>query len=140
MITKKEFEQFKKDIKKEDKWFDTCSFYMTKRQETLHTATVALVCNLSYENQIKHYKDSIAKVNSYDTWTQEEKNHHRDSCLSRISNYEERLAKYHTPENEAKARLEQLKNTNAFKKLASMGVTVELVLDSMNCYIARFHY
>ena len=140
MITKKDFEQFKKAIKKEDKWFDTCAFYMTKRQELLHTATVTLVGNFSYESQIKYYKDSIERVDGYDTWTQEEKDKNREYCLNNIQKYEDRLATYGTPEEEAQVRFEQLKNTNAFKKLAAMGVTIELVLDSKDCYSARFHY
>ena len=139
MITKKDFEQFKKEIKKEDKWFDHCSFYMTKRQEALHTATVQLVGNFSFERDIESSKEAIKQVNSYDTWTQEEKDRSNEYYLRRIARYEARLAQFGTPEREAKARFEQLKNTNAFKKLASLGVRVELEL--IDCvYTARFHY
>lgn len=138
-MTKEQFTQFKKEIKKENHWFDTCAFYMTKRQEALHTATIGLVGNFAYERQIEYYRNSIEKVNRYDTWTQEEKERHEKYSLERIANYEKRLAEFSNPENEANHRIEQLKNTNAFKKLEALGVSVELVLMD-NVYTARFHY
>ena len=138
-MTKKDFEQFKKAIKKENEWFDSCAFYMTKRQEALHTATVALVGNFSFEKCIEYERDSIEKVNSYETWTSEEKKNHENRGLKTIAKYQERLDNFGTPENEAKYRFEQLKNSQAFKKLSDLGVSVELTLEG-NLFYARFHY
>jgi len=138
-MTKELFIKFKNELKKENKWFETCSFCMTKRQEALHTATIQLVGNFPYEWQIEQHQKSIERVQEYDTWTQEEKDSNKEYGLKMIQKYQDRLNKYGTPENEANSRFDSLRDSKAFKKLEDIGVSVELVLEG-NVFTARLHW
>lgn len=144
MITKKDFEQFKKEIKKENKMFERCAFYMTKRQEELHTATVALMFNMSFEKHIDGCLYDINRVSSWEEYDMSEEDIARKYRIIQdykndIEYFKEQIAKFGTPTKKAEFKFEQLKNTNAFKKLASLGVSVELTLEN-DMYYARFHY
>lgn len=115
---KKAWNLFKKEIAKEIDVDLTGCCYMNKKQIENGTATITIGNDLEFDWLIQHDRESIAKVNSYDSWTTEEKQRHEQRTLTYIADYEARKAKHGTKANEINYNAEQVLNSTAFKKLA----------------------
>lgn len=125
-MTKLEFTQFKKEIRKEIPEFQTHDFYMTKKQEALHTATICVASKISYEREIEYYKEHISSYQGckYDAYYY-------------INKFQSKLEKYGTPYNYALAMMKEMINSQAFKKLNDVRVEV---VEQSNCYYIRLYY
>ena len=141
---KKAFEIFKKEIAKELDFNDwqKSGFTMSKRQIELRTATY-LACNSrSFEHEIEAAAASIAKVMTYDTWTDEAKARHKADHQHVININEEMMARYGTKSNMLVQVKKDIEASKAFAKLQEVlgpiTLTTETKEDFYN-YI-RFNY
>ena len=137
---KKAWETMKKELKKE--LGIAHGFTMNAKQINNRTATYLVCNNIPYEEEIKREKDSNARVQAYDTWTEEAKAKYNAETERWVTQHEERLAKYGTKENEHRMVHEELVNSKAFKKFASNfeNVTTEFETKENWLYYIRFHY
>ena len=142
METKKAWNIFKKEIVKEGvNVSGNC--YMTSRQIANRTATILVCTNIPYAEEIKRENESLAKVIAYDTWTDAEKARSKEHCNARIAIYNRDMEKFGTKENELKITLEQIKNSNAFKKFcnnAEIEDTVKLSTETKVQYGIGLYY
>ena len=136
---KKAWETMKKELKKESGI--TYGFSMTAKQLNNRTATYC-VCNDSpYEEEIKREQKSMERIQSYDSWTAEEKANSCARSEENIAYYRAQLEAYGTKENKVIIELEQLLASKAFKKFASNFEQVITDTEHTNgCYYIRFTY
>lgn len=142
MEIKKAWNIFKKEIVKEG--VDVSgNCYMTAKQIANRTATILICNNISYEKEIEREYKSLAQVMGYDSWTDEEKAHSKESHDVRVVIYKRNMEKFGTKENELKVTLEQIKNSNAFKKFcvnAEIEDTVTLSTEMKMLYGIGYYY
>ena len=140
---KKAWNTFKRELKKELDFDLTGCCYMNAKQIKKRTATISLCNCFDYDWEIEYSRKSIERVNSYDTWTAEEKKRHEQYELDMIAYYEANREKYGKKSNEAKAKTEAITRTQAFKKLSECigvcGVCLELD-ESEAIYRLRINY
>ena len=139
---KKAWNTFKKEIAKEVDFNLTGCCYMTARQINNGTATITLCFNMTYDREIDYHRKAIKRVNSYDTWTPEEKKKNEEHNTERIAYYEALKAKYGTRADEAAAKYEAIANSKAFEKLSEcIGIdSYHVELNKDNCYQLRISY
>ena len=138
---KKAWNTFKRELKKELPEAETVGFYMNVKQIKNNTATMCICGDISYEKQISYYEQAIAKVNAYDTWTDEEKARSTAYSEERIASYKARLAKYGTPMNECNVVGRQIINSRAFQKFANNFPSISTQYEEANgCYYLRVNY
>lgn len=142
MDIKKAWNNFKKDIKKEG--LDLSGLcYMTAKQIANRTATILLCNAIPYEEEIERTLKSIAKVQSYDSWTDEEKARAKKRDEETIAVYEAEMKKFGTKENEAKVTSEQIVSSKAFKTFcedAEIEDTVSTNIEMQTQYGINLHY
>ena len=96
-----------------------------------------------YAEEIKRENESLAKVMAYDTWTDTQKARSKEHRDARIAIYNRDMEKFGTKENELKITLEQIKNSNAFKKFcnnAEIEDTVRLSTETKVQYGLSLYY
>ena len=142
MEIKKAWNIFKKEIVKEG--IDVSgNCYMTARQIANRTATILVCSNMPYAEQIEREDKSLAQVMGYDSWTDEQKARSKESHDVRVAIYKRDMEKFGTKENELKVTLEQIKNSNAFKKFcvnAEIEDTVRLSTETKVQYGIGYYY
>lgn len=137
---------FKKETKKEISFDMNGCCYMNAKQIANGTATICLCCDIEYDDEIKHHRNSIEKVNGYDTWTDEEKKRNEAHNMEMIAHYEHLKATYGDRANEAGTKAAEITNSAAFNKLAkAIGIQhfeVEFIKkwEGLNAYQIRIHY
>lgn len=136
---KKAWETMKKEIKKELGLEG--GFTMSQKQINNRTATF-LICNATaYEDEIRREKETTERVQSYTSWTAEEKARQKEQADKNTAHYLERLERYGTKENEATATLKQLLNSEAFKRFSGNFEKVAAMIEQKEaCYYIRFYY
>ena len=136
MDIKKAWNNFKKDIKKEG--LDLSGLcYMTAKQIANRTATILLCNAIPYEEDIDRTLNSIAKLQSYDSWPDEERDEET------IAVYEAEMKKFGTKENEAKVTSEQIVSSKAFKTFcedAEIEDTVSTNIEMQTQYGINLYY
>lgn len=139
---KKAFEQMKKDIAKESgiKY----GFTMNKKQIEKRTATYC-VCygGSTYDEDIDYEIKSDMKVQTWDTWTDEEKHDHHLRMLERVKYFSVLESKYGTKQNQAKMTAQAIRNTQAFARFEeAIGNTVATMIEQDNegFWRVRFFY
>ena len=138
---KKAWNAFKKEIAKEVNFDLTGCCYMNAKQIANGTATITLCNDWEYDIEIQHYRNSIEKVNGYDSWSEEEKKRNEEHNLTRIAYYEARKAEYGTKMNEAYKKTEAIANSKAYQKLAAtIGVNDYGVELKSGVYQLRINY
>lgn len=137
---KKAFEQMKKDLFKETGIKG--GFVMNKKQIENRTATYLLTNHFwSYEEDIRRERESDAKVQKYNSWTDEEKANSHERSLKRIEAYEDLIRRYGTKENCARVLSDKVVNSKAFSKFQeTVGKTKCFIEDMNDCYYLRFIY
>lgn len=138
---KKAFEQFKKEIKKEAGL--EYGFTMNKKQIEKRTATYTVESSrTTYDENIAVAKMWDERVQSYDSWTDEEKARSHADAMERIEHIKARKEKYGTKANEVKTKAEIIKNSKAFKKFEDTvnKTTLTIEIDSEGFYKIRFNY
>lgn len=142
MEIKKAWNIFKKELTKED--VNSCgTFSMTARQIANRTATILVCSNIPYAEQIERENKSLAQVMGYDSWTDEEKARSKEFHDVKVAIYKRDMEKFGTKENELKVTLEQIKNSNAFKKFcidAEIEDTVRLSTETKVLYGIGYYY
>lgn len=140
MEIKKAFEQFKKEVKKE--LGIKYGFSMTAKQIKNRTATFCICNTIPYERQIEYSKEVDAKVQGYESWTDEEKRVSHERHLEEIARYEAELAQYGTKENLMKEVTTAIVNSKAFERFQqNIGGKVYWSNEEMDiCYYIRFDY
>ena len=132
---------FKKEIAKEIDVDLTGCCYMNKKQLENGTATITLGNHLEFDWLIQHSLENIKRVNSYDTWTAEEKQRYEQSEMAIVADFEARKAQHGTKANEIKHNAEQVLNSTAFQKLAkTIGIIGTDVEFNKNIYQIRLSY
>ena len=147
MEIKKAWNIFKKEIVKEG-IVVSGNCYMTARQIANKTATILVCSDMPYAEQIEREDKSLAQVMGYDSWTDEEKARSKESHDVKVAIYKRDMEKFVNKENELKVTLEQIKNSNAFKKFcvnAEIENTVRLstetkVQSGIGYYYIRIDY
>ena len=143
---KKAWNTFKKEAKKELSFSTNGCCYMNAKQIANGTATIFLCCDIEYDKEIAYHRASIAKVNGYDTWTDEEKKRSEEHNLEMIAYYERLKATYGDRPTEAEKKAGEIFFSAAFRKLAdAIGIKdteLELVKkwEGLNQYQIRIHY
>ena len=143
---KKAWNTFKKEVQKEVKFDMTGSCYMNAKQIANGTATIALCNDHEYDYTINYYREEIKRVNSYTSWTDEEKKRSEARTLESIREQESDKATYGTKVNEAKVKSDEIINSEAFKKLTKViniqHTEIEFIKkwEGMNVYQIRIHY
>ena len=121
---KKAWNTFKKEVQKETNIDLTGCCYMNKKQIENGTATITLVNNIEYNDEIEYQRKSIEKYNNFDNRTDEQKKKHEAECLEVIANFEHRKAAHGTKANEAQTMATQITGSVAFMKLyKAIGIT-----------------
>ena len=137
---------FKKEAKKEITFDMTGDCYMNKKQIENGTATITLCNDIEYDADIANYKETIDRVNSYDSWTDDEKKRSEEHNLDMIRRVEYRKNLYGSKIKEAEDKYSEIINSQSFKNLVkAIGVNaVEMELVSkwagMSVYQVRIHY
>ena len=142
MDIKKAWNNFKKDIKKEGLDLNGLC-YMTAKQIANRTATVLLCNAIPYEEQIEHVIKEMEKVQSYDSWTAEEKARDKKRSEETIAAYEAEMKKFGTKENKAKVTSEQIVSSKAFKTFcenAEIEDTVSTNIEMQTQYGINLYY
>lgn len=109
---------FKKEIAKEIDFDLTGCCYMNKKQLENGTATITLMLDWSYDDEIAY---CLREIDHFLSWGEEEKERaerYIKEKRERIADLEAKKAAYGTRENEIRKRYEQITNSAAFKKLA----------------------
>ena len=136
---KKAFEQMKKDAKKE--LGISYGFTMSAKQIKNRTATLSVCNDIPYEDEIRRAEADDRRVQSYDTWTAEEKANCHARTIANVEAIKTKLAKYGTKQKEAEAVERQITNSKAFKRFREAVGDCVTTIDHMDiCYYIRFHY
>lgn len=133
------FNKFKKAIKKEGVDL-TGRCYMNAKQAKNGTATIFLATKFEFDPFIASIKDDIARVQSYDSWTAEEKAKSKAHSETHIAFLEAEKAKYGTRLNQAKALIEEIANSQAFKKFCEAVGAACGMEEKENAYYLRLNY
>lgn len=139
---KQAFEQMKKELAKE--LGIKGGFVMNRKQIENRTATY-LVNNgaISYDEEIDEVLKRDVKVQTYDTWTAEEKADSHKRAMERVNYLEKCLAEYGTKQNEARAKRNEIAKSEAFKKFEdTIGNTacIRVETDPEGFWRLRFYY
>ena len=137
---KKAWEQMKKDLKKETGI--SGGFTMNARQIKNRTATYSVCNNKTYDEEIAYFEKQCAKVQTYTSWTDEEKAGCAARTAETVKAIQERKNKYGTKENEARYYEELIVNSKAFKKFEEAVGEVKTNIETIEnfVYTIRFFY
>ena len=136
---KKAWETMKKELAKETGI--AYGFVMNRRQIENRTATLAIPTD-EYDKVIESWLRSDERVQSYTTWTDEQKAETHRRTMETVARMEAKKAKYGTVANERKAILETILASEAFRKFQTVvGKTVaNIERKSDGFYQIRFFY
>lgn len=141
---KKAFEVFKKEIAKELNFNDwqKSGFTMSKRQIELRTATYMVNTVPSFEHEIEEIEKRDAKVQGYDTWTDEQKARSHADSIHAIGQYQNLKERYGTKANQLAQTKAEIENSKAFAKLMeTLGEITLTTYQTENYYnYIRFNY
>lgn len=138
---KKAFNQMKKELEKETGIKG--GFVMNKRQIEKRTATYTVCYNQPYDETIDRIIRDDVKVQSYDTWTPEEKANAHKRAMEAIKYVTEREEKFGTIENEVEQTHLTIYNSKAFanfERAIGNAICITKEIDNDNCYKLRFYY
>ena len=141
MEIKKAWNNMKKDIEKE--LGIKGGFVMNKKQIEKRTATYTVCNTIPYDEEIDRYIRDDVKVQSYNSWTAEEKARHHNQTIECVNWLVKDEEKYGTKENKAKTEQKQIMNSKAFKKFEEAvgnAVCTIIEVDNDGCYKLRFYY
>ena len=139
MEIKKAFEKFKKEIAKEAGLKG--GFSMSMKQIKLGTATYSVNNIYSFDSEIETAEKTDAKVQSYDTWTEDEKAKSHARIMETIENLRAEQAKWGSKENQLMETVKMIASSNALADLEKVTGEIELTTETKGIinYI-RFNY
>lgn len=141
---KKAWNTFKRKVAKETELGGVPSYYMNIKQMANRTATMGIyhydLEDWSY--YINRENKDLAKIMTYDTWTDEEKARSKKYRDERVACWTELTEKYGTQKNYADAIVKAVLESKAFKEFCDKvgDVTYTFETDRYNTLFVRLHY
>lgn len=116
-------------------------FAMTGRQIQLRTATIAICFDMDYQAQIDRKLSDLARVMTYDTWSDESKQRLKESVAADVEALKQRIMAFGNPQNEARVALESITSSECFHKFSeAIGGASAHIDYANNMYYVRVNW